>query len=151
MCQNPIILSKPQLNVNSKTIQQKLSLTRKWLCTPHPTHHTNSMSGISQLSLTWFWPNFKHWFLWLYWTDFNYHCDFCPGNICPGNICQYQEYLSCYWPDLDETLKEGSWDHFPQMPTVTVTCPGSICPGDICPYQEYLGCLLHRTFWTQSL
>ena len=33
-----IFLSKPQLNVNSTTIQPKLGLTRKWLCKPpHPT------------------------------------------------------------------------------------------------------------------
>ena len=32
--------------------------------------------------------------------------DICPGNICPGDICPYQEYLSCKWPDFDETLKE---------------------------------------------
>ena len=35
--------------------------------------------------------------------------------------CPYQEYLSCYWPDFDQTLKEGSWDHLRQIPTVKVT------------------------------
>ena len=49
------------------------------------------------------------------------HSDICPDNICPGNICPYQEYLSCCWPDFDQTLKVGSWDHFEQIPTVTVT------------------------------
>ena len=45
------ILSKPQLNNNST--QPKLGFTRKLLCKPpHPTHHTNSMSAISQLLLT---------------------------------------------------------------------------------------------------
>ena len=39
-------LSTPQLNLNST---QKLGVTRKWLFT---THHTNSMSSISQLFLT---------------------------------------------------------------------------------------------------
>ena len=24
---------------------------------------------------------------------------------------QYQEYLSYYWPDFDETLKVASWNH----------------------------------------
>ena len=85
-----------------------------------------SISGISQLLLTRFWPNFKGRFLGLSWTDFNYHsiicpCNICPGNICPGNICPYQEYLSCYWPDFDESLKIGSWDYLELISTVTVT------------------------------
>ena len=29
-------------------------------------------------------------------------------NMRPGNICPYQQYLSCYWPDFDQTLKVGS-------------------------------------------
>ena len=41
--------------------------------------------------------------------------------ICPRNICPYQEYLSCYWPDFDETLQVGSWEHLEKLPTVTVT------------------------------
>ena len=106
-------LSKPQLNVNSTTIQRKLGLTWKWLCIPphHPTHHRNSMSVISQLLLTRFWRNFKRRFMGLSWTDFNCHSNICPGNICPGDICPYQEYLSCYWPDFDQTLKIGSWEY----------------------------------------
>ena len=27
------------------------------------------------------------------------------GNICPCNICPYKVYLSCYWPNFDQTLK----------------------------------------------
>ena len=34
---------------------------------------------------------------------------------------QYQQYLSCYRPDFDETLQVGSWEHIEQIPTVTVT------------------------------
>ena len=34
---------------------------------------------------------------------------------------QYQEYLSCYCPDFDETLQVGSWEHLEQIPTVPVT------------------------------
>ena len=45
-----IVTTPTQLNL-------MLVLTRKWLCTPPPT--ANSMSAISQLSLTRFWPNFK--------------------------------------------------------------------------------------------
>ena len=59
----------------------------------------------------------------------------CPGDICPGDICPYQEYLSCYWPDFDQTLKEETdFNYHGDI------CPGDIFPGDICPYQEYLGC-----------
>ena len=76
-----------------------------------PPHHTNSMSLISQLLLTRFWPNFKDRFLGLSWTDSNCHSDICPGNICQGDICPYQEYLSCYWPDFDQSLKVVFWDH----------------------------------------
>ena len=47
--------------------------------------------------------------------------DICPCKICPGNICPYQEYLSCYSPDFDHTLKVGSWDHLEQISTVMVT------------------------------
>ena len=50
-------------------------------------------------------------FLAAYRTDSNCHGDICPGYICPQNICPYQEYLSCYWLDLDQGLKVGSWDH----------------------------------------
>ena len=59
------------------------------------------------------------------------------------DIFPYQEYLSCYWPDFDETLNVGSWEHLEWIPTVTLTfviCPDNICPGGICPYQEYLSC-----------
>ena len=80
-----------------------------------------SISGISQLLLTRFWQNFKGRFLGLSWTDFNYHNDICPGNICPGDICQYQEYLSCYWLDFDQTLRVGSWDYLEQISTIAVT------------------------------
>ena len=97
---NPI-LSKPQPNLNTR-----LGLTIKWLYTttpPHPPTHRNSMSAISQLLLTRFWWNFKGRFLWTFRTDSN-----CQGDICPRDICPYQEYLSCYWPDFDETLPQSS-------------------------------------------
>ena len=87
--------------------------------TPH--HHTNSESMISQLLLTRFWPNFKDRFLGLSWTDSNSQGDIFPGNSCQGDICPYQEYIRCYWPYFDQTLKVGSWDHLEQIPTVTET------------------------------
>ena len=34
-------------------------------------------------------------------TESNCPGDICAGNICPGDICPYDEYLSCYWPDID--------------------------------------------------
>ena len=48
-------------------------------------------------------------------TDFDSHNDSCPSNICPNDICPYQEYLGCYWPDFDETLKVASWEHLEQI------------------------------------
>ena len=32
-----------------------------------------------------------------------------------------QQYLSCYWPDFDQTLNKGSWEHKQQITTVTTT------------------------------
>ena len=80
----------------------------------HHNHHQpteNSMSAISQLLLARFWPNFKVRFLETSTTDSNYYGDICPCNICPGNICKYQQYLSCYWPDFDQTSKSAFWEH----------------------------------------
>ena len=113
-----LLLSKPQPNLNTR-----LGLTRKWLCTPHPTPttHRNSISAISQLLLTRFWWNSKGRFLWTFRTDSNCQGDICLRNICPRNICPYQEYLSCYWPDSDETIKVGSRENLEQIPTVRVT------------------------------
>ena len=67
--------------------------------------HANTMSAISQLLLIRFWWNFKGRFLGTSTTDHNCHADIWRGNICPGDICPYQEYLNCYWHDLDLTLK----------------------------------------------
>ena len=33
---------------------------------------------------------------------------------------QPTKYLSCYWPDFDQTLNVGSWEHLEQISTVTV-------------------------------
>ena len=46
--------------------------------------------------------------------------DICPCNICPGNICPYQQYPSFYWPDYDQILKVGPWDHHKHIQNVTV-------------------------------
>ena len=73
------------------------------------------------LSLTGFWPNFKHRFLGTSRLDSSCHSDICPGNICLGYNCPYQEYLSHYWLNFDETLKLGYWEYLEQILTVTVT------------------------------
>ena len=39
----------------------------------------------------------------------------------PPPQTKYWQYLSCYWPDFDETLKVGSWEHLEQIPTLMVT------------------------------
>ena len=44
-----------------------------------------------------------------------------PPHPTPPTQTQCQQYLSCYWPDFDETLKVGSWEHLEQTLTVTVT------------------------------
>ena len=40
-----------------------------------------------------------------------------PQPTLPHPKTQCQEYLSCYWPNLDETLKVASWEHLEQIPT----------------------------------
>ena len=91
--------------------------------TTPPTHPPGLVviTVISQLLLTRFWWNFKGRFLWTFWTDSNCQGDICPRNICPRDICPYQEYLSRYWPDFDETLNVSSCEHLEQIPTVTGT------------------------------
>merc|ERR1711954_613377 len=75
-----------------------------------------SISAISQLLLARFRSNFKQRVLGTYTTDYNCHHDICPDNICPGYISPYQQYLSCYWPDLDQTLNKGSWENIQLSP-----------------------------------
>ena len=55
--------------------------------------------------LTRIWWNFTSRFLGTSRTDSDSHGAICPSNICPGDICTYQEYIICYWPHFDETLK----------------------------------------------
>ena len=50
-----------------------------------------SISGSSQLLLTWFWPNFKGRFLGQSLTDANCCGDICPGDNCLGNICHIRK------------------------------------------------------------
>merc|ERR1711954_279510 len=98
-----------------------------------------SISAISQMLLARFGSNFKQWVLGTYTTDYNCHHDICTGNICPGDICPYQQYLSCYWPDLDHTLNKGSWEYIQQdivpvhaiLDEITTWC--SLCSLSNCP------------------
>ena len=121
------ILSKPQLNHNLTQPQPNITLVgfamRMTLHNPSPPppHPPHSMSEISQLLLTKFLWNLKDRFQETSWTDPHYQVDICQGNICPGDICPYPEYISCYWPNFDETLKEGSWEHLEQIPTIKLT------------------------------
>ena len=67
-----------------------------------------SMSGISQLLLTRFQPNFKCRFFGPSVTG-----DICPGNICPGDISTYKQYLSYYWSNFDQHFVDpNSWGTF---------------------------------------
>ena len=39
----------------------------------------------------------------------------------PTTETQCQQYLSCYWPNFDEPLNVGSWEHLEQIPSVMAT------------------------------
>ena len=43
-------------------------------------------------------------FLGTYRKDSSCNGDICPGNISPDDNCSYQEYLSFYWPEFDQTF-----------------------------------------------
>ena len=64
-----------------------------------------SISGLSQLLLPWCWPKIKGRFLEPSLTDANRYGDIWAVNICPCDISPYQEYLSYYWLNFDQTLK----------------------------------------------
>ena len=117
---------------------------------PPPAHKLN-VSNISAITdPIWFGWNFKDSFLGT--SRIDYYClvDICPGNICPGDICTYQEYLSCYWRDVDRTLNVGLFlteaNHNDDI------CPGNVCPGNIYTNQQFLSCFwshFDQTFKTQ--
>ena len=88
-----------------------------------------SISRISQLLFSWFWPKFKSRFLGPSWPYSSCRGDICPDNICPDNICPYQQYLisavnthhppklnvrnisAVTVPEVYQTLRVGPWDH----------------------------------------
>ena len=61
------------------------------------------ISGIFQLLLIRFWPNFKSWILGPCLKEANCHGDICTGIIASYDICPYHQYLSCCWSDFDQT------------------------------------------------
>ena len=98
------------LKVGSSDHLEQLKLSQLHLSSQHLSSRHLSISGISQLLLSRFWPNIKGRFLGPFWTDSNCHGDLWPGNICPGHICPAQEYLTCYWPNFEQTF----WTQFLQ-------------------------------------
>ena len=88
-----------------------------------------SISAISLLLLTWFWPNFKISFLGPSLTDVDCLSDICQSNVWPGNICPFEQYLSCYSTNFDHLLKVGFWGHVYQMPFVRGTFGPNIFRG----------------------
>ena len=71
-----------------------------------------STSGISQLSLTRLWPNFKGRILGPSLQDANCYGHICSGNICPVDICPYNQYFSCYWTGFNKTFwTKLFWGH----------------------------------------
>ena len=75
---------------------------------PPTTTTTNSMSLISQLFLAQFKPNFKGRFVGSTTTITTTIWRITPTT--PTTQTQCQQYISCYWPDFNQTLKAGLWD-----------------------------------------
>ena len=80
------------------------------------------------------------------------------ANICPGDICPHQQYLSCYWFDLDETLNLVQVTYalvtFVHISNISAVTNPNLTKRFGPQYQQYLTCyLLHfdQTFWTQFL
>ena len=95
-CQNP---NSTQANITLSWVR----LENDFAYHPTPPQKLN-VCNISAVTDP-IWWNFRGRLLGTSRTDSSCHSDICPGNICPGYICLYQEYLNCYWPDFDETLK----------------------------------------------
>ena len=92
----------------------------------HMSWHHLSMSGISQLLLNKSTPKFKGEVLLPSLTKDNPQGDICPGNICPSNTCQYQQYLSCYWPDF---YLQYWIDSLAQLVSPSVALPAELVQG----------------------
>ena len=101
--------------------QNRLQLSPRHLSRQYLSEGHLSISAISQLLLARFGSNFRQRVLVTYATEYNCPRDIFPGNICSGDIFPYQQYLSCYWHDLDQILNKGSWEHVQQITNVTTT------------------------------
>ena len=146
------------MKVCSKNHFNSYQLSQRHLLRQHLSWKHLSISGISQLLLVWFWPNFKSRFLKQFSTYTNCHSDICQGNICLGDICPYQEYLSCYWPNFDQTFLAQFFESLNFWPQNFVS-PKFFWHnkfldqhffGDICPYQQYLSSYwpdFDKKFW----
>ena len=114
-----IVKTPTQLNLNFSWVKHENAFANP--NTTPPPHHPQKLNVSNISAVTRFWWNFKGRFLWTFRTDSNCQGDICPHNICPCDICPYQEYLSCYWPDFDETLQVDSWAHLDQISTGIMT------------------------------
>ena len=121
-------------------IKRSLSIRGFYLSSPFLTIEAKSNPILTQHNLTQ--PKFG-----LYTKN-----DCRPPNHPPP---QCWRYLSCQWPDFNQTLKSrllgSSWTDFKCLADIN---PGIICPGDICPYREYLSCYWPNfdwTFWAKNL
>ena len=121
---NQILSDIKYLNIAKLSPSPSLAVLWPFPTTHHPppTTHRNHPSVFKWSHiLPQFWPNFKGRVLEPSSTDSNCHVDICLGNICPGDICPYQQYPSCYWPDLDQILNKGFWEQIQQITTVPTT------------------------------
>ena len=115
---------------NSMSAISQLLLTRFWpnfksrflnwfqLSWQHLSRQHLSISGISQLLLPRFWPNFKSRFLGPSWTVPTVMVTCVQATFVLATFVHNQEYLSCYWPNFDQTSKVDCWDHLEMIPTV---------------------------------
>ena len=125
-------------------LQQMLTVMVTFVQATYMSRRHLSISSISQLLLTQFWPNFIGSVPGTICNRCQIQGEICPSNICPSDICPHQEYGSCYWPNFDQTLMIGSLDNLQQMPTVMVTFfLAIICPGDICQATFVLVTIIH--------
>ena len=87
----------------------------------HLSRQHLSISGISQLLLPRFWPNFKSRFLGPSWTVPTVMVTCVQATFVLATFVHNQEYLSCYWPNFDQTSKVDCWDHLEMIPTIMAT------------------------------
>ena len=98
------ILSQPQFNQNSNQHNHNRTKVRFDYAYHHqkPTYRTYSMSALSQLISTPFWPNFKDRFFGSTTTTIT-----TSSFSTTTKKNQQQQYISDYWHDFDQMLKIG--------------------------------------------